>query len=341
MQYKRIVYNAIVTLLVVAGLGFIVSRFVHFGNVEYTDNAQVRQHITPVLSRVQGYVREIRFDEYTPVKKGDTLMIIEDAEYRLRVAQAEATLANMTSGSNAMGSAVSEVQSNMATAEAARKEAAARLENARKEYERYKTLLSQDAVTQQQYDNVHTAYVAAQAHYDQAVQQLTTLSIAKTGQGHRLSQNEANIRVAEAALELARLNLSYTVITSPCDGMLSSKEMVEGQLIQPGQKIVDVVDMTDVWVIANYRETQMKNVAVGSKVSIKVDALPQLNITGKVESVSDATGAALKHIPQDNATGNFVKVVQRIPVRISLKGNRPEDLQQLRAGMNVECEVSY
>lgn len=341
MQYKRIVYNAIVTLLVVAGLVFIVSRFVHFGNVEYTDNAQVRQHITPVLSRVQGYVREIRFDEYTPVKKGDTLMIIEDAEYRLRVAQAEATLANMTSGSNAMGSAVSEVQSNMATAEAARKEAAARLENARKEYERYKTLLSQDAVTQQQYDNVHTAYVAAQAHYDQAVQQLTTLSIAKTGQGHRLSQNEANIRVAEAALELARLNLSYTVITSPCDGMLSSKEMVEGQLIQPGQIIVDVVDMTDVWVIANYRETQMKNIAVGSEVSIKVDALPQLNITGKVESVSDATGAALKHIPQDNATGNFVKVVQRIPVRISLKGNRPEDLQQLRAGMNVECEVSY
>lgn len=340
-QYKRYVYNVIVTMLVLVGLAFIVSRFVHFGRVEYTDNAQVRQHITPVVSRVQGYVKEIRFNEYTPVHKGDTLMIIEDAEYRLRVAQAEADLANMTSGSSATGSGISETQSRMAAAETARREAAARLENAKKEYERYKTLLAQDAVTQQQYDNVYTAYIAAQAHYDEATQQLTTLSIAKAGQGHRLSQNEAAIRVAESALELARLNLSYTVFTSPCDGMLSSKEMVEGQLVQPGQKIVDVVDMTDIWIIANYRETQLKNIAIGSEAAIKVDALPQLHITGKVESVSDATGAALKNIPQDNATGNFVKVVQRIPVRISLKGNKAEDLLQLRAGMNVECEVRY
>lgn len=341
MQYKRYAYNVVVTLLVVAGLAVIVSRFVHFGHVEYTDNAQVRQHITPVMSRVQGYVKEICFDEYTPVKKGDTLMIVEDAEYRLRVAQAEAALANMTSGSSATGSGISETQSHIAAAEAARKEAAARLENAKKEYERYKVLLQQDAVTQQQYDNVYTAYVAAQAHYNQAAQQLTTLSIAKAGQGHRLSQSEADIRVAQAALDLARLNLSYTVITSPCDGMLSSKEIVAGQLVQPGQKIVDVVDMSDVWVIANYRETQMEHVAIGSEVGIKVDALPGLPITGHVESVSDATGAALRHVPQDNATGNFVKVVQRIPVRISLKGNNPEELRQLRAGMNVECEVRY
>ena len=146
-QYKRYVYNVVVTLLVLAGLAMIISRFVHFGNIEYTDNAQVRQHITPVLSRVQGYVKEIHFDEYTPVKKGDTLLIIEDAEYRLRLAQAEADLANITSGSSATGSGISETQSRIVSAEAVRKEASAQLDNARKEYERYKTLLAQDAVT--------------------------------------------------------------------------------------------------------------------------------------------------------------------------------------------------
>ena len=341
MNYKRVTYNVIVTLLVLAGLAAILSRFVHFGNVEYTDNAQLRQHITPVNSRVQGYVKEVRFDEYTPVKKGDTLIIIEDVEYRLKVAQAEADLANMTSAGNATGSGVNEAQNRIMAAQAARTEAAAKMANAEREYLRYKALLEQKAVTQQHYDNVFTAYVAAKAGYEQANQQLNALSQARTQQGHRVGQSDAAIKVAQAALEQARLNLSYTVITSPCDGMVNTRDIVEGQLIQPGQKVVDVVDMSDIWVIANYRETQLKNIAIGAKVDIKVDALPDLMLTGTVQSVSDATGAALKNIPQDNATGNFVKVVQRIPVRISLEGNSPESLKQLRAGMNVECEIKY
>ncbi len=341
IQYRKFLYNTIVTLLIVGGLVFVISRFVHFGRVEYTDNAQVRQHIAPVVSRVQGYVSRVCFDEYTRVRRGDTLLIIEDAEYRLRLAQAQADLANMTDGSSATGTVISETQSRILAAEAAQKEATIRLENARREYNRYKTLLAQEAVTQQQFDNVQTAFEAAQARYDQASQQLTTLSAVKSGQGFRLNQNEAAIRVAEAALELAKLNLSYTVITSPCDGMLSSREIVEGQLVQPGQKIVDVVDMSSVWIIANYRETQLKNITIGDSVCVRVDALPQLRLTGTVESMSDATGAALHHIPQDNATGNFVKVVQRVPVRISLDGNNPDNLQLLRAGMNVECEVCY
>ncbi len=341
IQFKRYVYNILLTILVLAGLAFIVARFVHFGHVEYTDNAQVRQHITPVISRVQGYVKEIRFDEYKPVRKGDTLLIIEDAEYQLRLAQAEADLANASSGSSAAGSGISETQNRMLAAAAACREAAARLEDAEKEDARYQLLLTQDAVTKQQYDHVHTAYLAAQARYQQASQEQASLAQAKVQQGHRLSQSGAAIRVAEAALEMARLNLSYTVITSPCDGMLSSRDITAGQLVQPGQKIVDVVDMSDIWIIANYRETQLENIAVGSTVSVKVDALPNLKLAGRVESLSDATGAILKNVPQDNATGNFVKVVQRIPVRISLHENKPEQLRQLRAGMNVECEISY
>jgi membrane fusion protein (multidrug efflux system) len=147
--------------------------------------------------------------------------------------------------------------------------------------------------------------------------------------------------LAEAAVELARLNLSYTVIIATCDGVTGRKEVHEGQLVQPGQTIVNIVDDSEVWVVANYRETQLPNIAVGAEVEIEADALPGVSFRGTVETISDATGAQYSLIPQDNATGNFVKVEQRVPVRISLEGNDAEDLAKLRSGLNVTCEVKY
>ena len=185
------------------------------------------------------------------------------------------------------------------------------------------------------------AYEAAKARYEQVSRAKMSTSLVKSEQTHRLGQNEAGVRLAEAALELARLNLSYTVIIAPCDGTTGKKEILEGQLVQPGQTIVDIVDSSDLWVIANYRETQLPNIKEGAEVEITADAVPNVTFKGVVESISDATGAAFSMIPQDNATGNFVKVEQRIPVRISLKGNKPEDLKRMRAGFNVECEVKY
>ena len=147
--------------------------------------------------------------------------------------------------------------------------------------------------------------------------------------------------MAEAAVELARLNLSYTVIVAPCDGVTGRRQIDEGQLVQPGQTLLDVVDSGEVWVTANYRETQLPHIAVGDDVEMTVDAVPDVTYHGVVESVSDATGAAFSLIPQDNATGNFVKVEQRVPVRIRLEGNDAEAMSQLRAGLNVECKVRY
>lgn len=229
-KVKKLTYNTVIVCLLAAGLIYVCSRFFHPG-VEYTDNAQVKQHITPVNTRVQGFIQRICFDEYKPVRKGDTLVIIEDTEFRLRLAQ--------------------------------------------------------------------------------------------------------------AAVELARLNLSYTVITATCDGVTGRKDIHEGQLVQPGQTMVDIVDGTDLWVIANYRETQLPHIHEGDRVTLTADAVPGVTYTGTVESISDATGAAFSLIPQDNATGNFVKVEQRVPVRISLAGNDPERLKLLRAGFNVECKVKH
>lgn len=142
-------------------------------------------------------------------------------------------------------------------------------------------------------------------------------------------------------VKLARLNLSYTVIVATCDGVTGHKDIHEGQLVQPGQTMVDIVDNGDLWVIANYRERQLPNIHEGAEVTFTADAVPGVEYKGVVESISDATGAAFSIIPQDNATGNFVKVEQRVPVRIRLKGNDSAQVKRLRAGFNVECKVKY
>ncbi len=335
----RIIYNSIVVLLLLTGIYFVINRFVHFGNVEFTDNATVQRHITPVNTRVSGFIKEIRFEEYASVKKGDTLVIIEDTEFRLQLAAAEADLANAEAGKRAVSTGISTTQTSISAVQAAADEAEAHLANARREEARYARLLANRAVTQQQYDNVKTALLAAEARYNGAVRQRDALSSTKNEQGHHLAGRDAAIRLAEARIELARLNLSYTVIIATADGVVGKKDIHVGQLVQPGQTLLDIVDESDLWVVANYRETQLQHIGVGSKVEVKVDAMPDVVFEGTVERISDATGSAYSLVPQDNATGNFVKVEQRIPVRIRLAEN--ENIACLRAGMNVECEVKY
>lgn len=339
-KVQKLTYNTIIICLLAGGLIYVCSRFIHPG-VEYTDNAQVKQHITPVNTRVQGFIRKIYFEEYKPVHRGDTLLVIEDAEFRLRLAQAEADLANALSGRRVTNAGISTIQNNLKVSDSGIEEVRIQLQNAEREYQRYRKLLDEDAVTRQQYDNVQTAYESIKARYEQLLHAKQSTSLAEREQTQRLGQNEAGIRLAEAAVALARLNLSYTVILATCDGVTGRKDIHEGQLVQPGQTMIDIVDNNDLWVIANYRETQLPNIREGAEVTLTADAVPGVTYTGIVESISDATGAAFSLIPQDNATGNFVKVEQRVPVRISLKGNDAEKLKLLRAGFNVECKVKY
>jgi membrane fusion protein (multidrug efflux system) len=216
------------------------------------------------------------------------------------------------------------------------------MDNAGREYNRYKNLLAQGAVTKQQYDNVKTEYDASKVRYELLNREKQSTALVKQEQTQRLGQNNAGIKLAEAALGLAKLNLSYTVITAPCDGTTGRKNIQEGMLIQPGQALVDLVDENDKWVVANYKETQTANIQIGKVVNVEVDAIPDVVFKGTVESISQATGASFSLFQQDNSSGNFVKVEQRIPVRIKFsKDNRPENLKRLRAGMNVECEVNY
>ena len=342
MKAKKII-SVIISLAVIAVAAYwIISKFVHFGNVEFTDNAQVKQQIVPVNCRVQGYIKEIRFSEYEKVHKGDTLIIIDDSDLRLNVARAKAEYQNALAGKNITDKSVTSASANVGVSDASIEEARVLMEMSQRDFQRYETLLEQEAVTRQQYDNAKTDYEAKKARYEMLKKQRQAVSSVVDVNRSQLSSSEASIDLAKALLETAELNLSYTVITAPCDGYTSRKEIQVGQLVQPGQTLLDIVDTSDVWVTANYKETQLKHIHPGSDVEIIVDAIPNVKFNGVVKSISTATGAALSIIPQDNSAGNFVKVRQRVPVRIDFtENNSPEDMDLLRVGMNVECTIKY
>lgn len=339
---KKIGRNIVVIAIILVGLGWVCSRFIHLGRVEYTDNAQIRRNIIPINSRVQGYIQKVCFDDSQFVHKGDTLVVIESSEYRLKVVQAKANYQKALMENSAMETVISTTANNLTVSDANIEELRIRLNQAKTDFHRYEQLYAQKAVTRQQYDNAKADYEATRAKYDMLVRQKRSTSLVKDEQTQRLEQNQTNIEVAQAAQHLAELNLSYTVIVAPCNGVTSKRAIQEGQLIQPGQTLLSVVDHDSVWVIANYKETQTRHIDEGMPVDIEVDAVPGITYQGRVATLSSATGAQYSIIPQDNSAGNFVKVEQRIPIKIVFTGeNRREDMDRLRSGMNVECEVNY
>lgn len=195
-------------------------------------------------------------------------------------------------------------------------------------------------MTQKQYDDVKTRYESTKAEYDMLCRQKRSTSLTKNEQTKKLGQQDASIKLAKARKDYAALDVSYTVITAPADGYTSKITLQEGQLVQPGQTLMSVVDENDVWVVANYKETQTAKMKPGDRVRITVDAIPGIEYVGVIEAMSNATGAQYSIVPQDNATGNFVKVEQRLPVKIRFtKENSKENIRRLRAGLNVECEM--
>ncbi len=344
MQKSRIftyLYNTVIVLLLLSGITYVVLQFTHFGHIEYTDNARVCQYIAPQNTRVQGFIKEIRFEAYQHVQEGDTLVIIEDSEFRLRLAQAKSDLARAQQQSKQAGSSVRTASSNISATEASKAEAKANLDNLAREDKRCEQLLRTGSVSQQIADQTHSAYLAAQARYEQICHTIDMQRSMADETSHNRSAVEAAVKLAEAAVELAELNLSYCYIIASHSGFVGSRDINVGELVNPGQTLVSIVDENQKWVEANYRETQLPHIHEGSEVSIRVDAVPDIEYKGRVLSLSDATGSAFSLIPIDNATGNFVKVEQRLTIRIALDENSAEDLARLKAGYSVECEVKY
>src|SRR5256712_982196 len=283
-------------LLGLAAVG--VRRWIYGFSHVSTDNAQVDGHIIPILPKVGGYVIEVRTDENRAVKAGDTLVVLDDRDYKARLAQAEADLAVALAGvSN---------RARVGQAEAQVAQAQANAEKAHADLERIKPLAEKDIVPKQALDAAEAGARAADA----------ALAAAHAA----LLRADAPVAAARAARDQPALNLSYTRITAPAEGVAGQKAVEVGQGGQPGQPLMSEVPLSDVWVTANLKETQTADVTPGDPVDFTVDPHPGRHFSGHVESLSPATGAKFSLLPPDNATGNFTKVVQRIPVRIRLDG---------------------
>ena len=336
---KKTVANVFIVAMILCGAGWIASLFVHVGG-EYTNNAQVVQDIVHVTARVQGFVQRVYVDEYQHVERGDTLLTIEDSEFRLHLAQAEAAARNARAGKVVQEKGVQGAQNQMGVTDAGIAEIEVLLRNAEADYRRYQALYAQEAVTKQQLDAVATQYESLKAKAETLRRQRTGSSIVRDENSIRVSQQEAAIEVAEAALNLARLNLGYCTVVAPCSGYTARKLVQEGELAMPGMRLFTIVNDQERWVVANFRETQRASIRLGSIVEMKADALGGQKLEGRVVGISTATGAQYSAVAPDNSLGGFVKVEQRIPVKIAFtENNTPELLSQLSAGMNVECTV--
>jgi membrane fusion protein (multidrug efflux system) len=353
-------------IVLVAALFFGYTEFRYLQRYETTDDAQIDGDVDPVTPKVGGYVKAIRFKDNQFVKEGDTLFVLDDADYKIRVAQAEAALQSAQASAGVsrfqVNVAAATIQSSQASVQTARDQvvtaqanvtaAQARARRASQDFDRYSRLLAEKTVPQQQFDAIQAERDAAQAQLQAAQAQLRTaqsqVSAAGTQTGVTSSQRQATqgqISVAQAAIkqrqtdmDLANLQLSYTIVRAPASGVVSKRAVQVGQLIQPGQALCSVVGNTHLWVTANFKETQLKEMLPGQAVNIEVDAFGDEKVLGHVGSFAGATGAKFSLLPPDNATGNYVKVVQRIPVRIELAKDSPL-YAKLRPGMSVTVAV--
>lgn len=339
--------------LVVVGATFGITKYIHSLHHEDTDDAQVDAYISPVIPRVPGYVTEIRVADNQLVKKGDTLLILDDRDLKIKLDQAEAALAAAQSSlgiaeatTTASQASVAGSQANVSALDAQMEAAKINVWRATQDYNRYANLIKDHSITQQQYEQAQAAKQTAERQLQGLTEQKNAASrqaSAASSQSAATSQQvgvaNATIKQRMAEVENAKLQLSYTVITAPQDGRLSKINIQPGQLVQAGQSLFNIVGNGGIWVTANFKETQLEKMKEGQKVIVNVDAFPGHDFEARLSSLSPATGAKFALLPPDNASGNFIKVVQRVPVRIDFVNKNDKLVDQLRPGMNVQVDV--
>ena len=331
-----------------------------------TDNAQVQAEISPVIPKVGGTVLAVRVGDNQRVQRGDTLAVLDDRDFRLRVEQAEIALAQAEAnvamarqsrraadlGTGTVADNAAAAAAGIGTARAGVLTARVRARQAQQNFQRQAALLAEQSTTQQAYDNAQAERDAAQAALtmaDAQVRVLTSQAAAASKQvlstrtqadvaGSGVALAELAVKQARAALATARLQQSYTALLAPAAGIVSDKNVQIGQVVSPGQTLLKVANDGNLWVVANFKETQLAEMKVGQAVEIKADTYSDKVFAGRIESLAPATGARFSLLPPDNATGNFVKVTQRVPVRIAFT-EKPGPDTPLRAGMSVTVEL--
>ena len=347
------IFIIILVLLVISGTWFGISKYIHGKHHEDTDDAQVSADISPVIPRVAGYVMDVKIRDNQWVKKGDTLMMLDNRDYQLKVEEAEAALAIAQTNLSSARATTSVAKANIATSRASIGTVEAQIEAAKvnlwrtaKDYDRYNNLIKDHSITQQQFEQAEAAKQTAEKQLlileeqkKQATQQTSAVAMQSDATASQVNIADATIKQRQVAVDVAKLNLSYSVITAPEDGLVSKVNVQTGQYVQAGQSLFRIVHSETVWVIANFKETQLNKMKIGQKVVIKADAYPGHEFQAVLSSFSPATGSMFALLPPDNASGNFVKVVQRLPVKIEFTDMSDSLVKRLRPGMNVKVDV--
>ena len=340
--------------LILVGIVYGGYKFIHTLSHEETDDAQVEANMNPIIPHVSGYIQKVYVSDNQKVKKGDTLLIIDNRDYKVKLQQAKANLLAAQSQVGVAKASIGSYQANAAASNSQYKSAGGNIKSAeiklwraQQDFKRYENLFANHSITEQQYEQA----LAAKQEAEQQLEILKNQEKASASQRNaavnqtKISENQvsvaqANVESAKATLDAASLNMDYTIITAPIDGQLSSVDIQPGQFVQPGQSLFYLVNTKDKWVTANFKETQLEKMRIGQKVGIEVDAYPDYEFKGEITAFSPATGAKFSLLPPDNATGNFVKTVQRLPVKIEFSDNNDkEKLELLRSGMNVLVDV--
>ena len=332
---RQYMASALGVIVLLAGLYQIVMVFLDYRLKETTNDAQIEQYISPVNLRASGYIKKIYFTEHQTVKKGDTLMVLDDREYKIRVMEAEAALKDAMAGASVIDHTLHTTRTSASVYEASISEVEIRIAKLEKDRKRFENLVQRNAATPIQLEQIVTEHDALVKKLEGLKRQQKAAFSGVNEVSTRKQNIEAAIQRAQAALEMARLNLSYTVVTAPCDGKLGRRAIEEGQFISAGQTITYILPDTQKWVIANYKETQVENLYIGQEVKLLVDAVSDKEFTGKITAISGATGSKYSLVPTDNSAGNFVKIRQRVPVRIDFVELSEEDNERLVAGMMV------
>jgi membrane fusion protein (multidrug efflux system) len=330
----------ILGIVLLGGIIFGIKEYIYYSKHVDTDDAQIDGDISPVVARVGGYVDSMYFQENEHVNKDQLLVKLDDRDYKVKLEQALSAQKGASAGIGVGQSQIFTSASNSAVAKAGVASSAARLDQVTKDYARYANLVKDGSITQQQFDQAKSDLEVAKANYKASQDQYKAAQQEIGTSRSQLTVTNTGVTQRQVDVDYAKLQLSYTNVLSPASGVVSKKNIQIGQLVQAGQTLFSVVNDNSLYITANFKETQLDKIRTNQKVDIEVDAYPELKLEGVVYNFSPATGAKFSLLPPDNATGNYVKVVQRVPVKILIKADK-DVMEKLRPGMSVNVSVIY
>jgi membrane fusion protein (multidrug efflux system) len=331
-------FTGFFVLLIVVGVGFLLFHWImDRQNYESTDNAYLKSNSVLITPQVQGTITQLLMEDNQSVKKGDVLAVIDDRDYQAKLAQAEAHVAESLAHIEQLRANKTTQKSNIASAGATVSAVEAKRQQINQDLKRFNTLIERGSAPRQSLDKIQSESKQAEAELRGSQAAVNAQQNQLSSFDSEIAETEAQVKQAQAQVELAKLDIEHTKIIAPFDGVIGHKGVQIGSQVQMGMTLAYLLETQKIWVEANFKETQLQNMKIGQPVEIYVDAYPDKTFTGKIGSFSPASGSEFSILPPENATGNFTKIVRRVPVKIVF--DTDSDISLLKSGLSVNVKV--